>query len=215
MDHATRTTSWVDPRDAAFKPAAFAECLGDELPYGWETAVDPDVGLYYINHNTWSTQLDDPRLGVQRLPRMAEGAATHRMRERARANVASSRDSRLSSATSAVTLRSGRSSSQALPASAPDPAVGRRDGLNSERALGPTTASSQSLELFAEREDLKRHVLQLELQGRQERDYAALRLQMLEMELQREQARRESGLQLAVRRLETQAQDTEATFRVS
>jgi len=35
-----------------FKPATFADCLGDELPFGWEVAYDPQVGTYYINHVT-------------------------------------------------------------------------------------------------------------------------------------------------------------------
>eukprot|EP00730_Choanoeca_flexa_P008280 TRINITY_DN12472_c0_g1_i2.p1 TRINITY_DN12472_c0_g1~~TRINITY_DN12472_c0_g1_i2.p1 ORF type:complete len:732 (+),score=169.50 TRINITY_DN12472_c0_g1_i2:29-2224(+) len=66
IDHKTRTTSWVDPRDAHIKPLTFEECYESELPFGWETAVDPDVGLYYIDHNTWTTQLEDPRDGVIR-----------------------------------------------------------------------------------------------------------------------------------------------------
>jgi len=35
-----------------FKPATFSDCLGDELPFGWEIACDPQVGTYYINHVT-------------------------------------------------------------------------------------------------------------------------------------------------------------------
>ena len=35
-----------------FKPRTFADCLGDELPYGWDIACDPQVGTYYINHQT-------------------------------------------------------------------------------------------------------------------------------------------------------------------
>jgi len=35
-----------------FKPASFADCLGDELPFGWEVAYDPQVGTYYVNHLT-------------------------------------------------------------------------------------------------------------------------------------------------------------------
>jgi len=34
------------------KPATFADCLDNELPYGWELAYDPQVGTYYINHVT-------------------------------------------------------------------------------------------------------------------------------------------------------------------
>jgi len=35
-----------------FKPASFADCLGDELPFGWDVAYDPQVGTYYVNHVT-------------------------------------------------------------------------------------------------------------------------------------------------------------------
>jgi len=38
-----------------FKPATFADCLGDELPFGWEAAYNPQVGTYYINHLTRKT----------------------------------------------------------------------------------------------------------------------------------------------------------------
>jgi protein KIBRA len=61
VDHNTRTTSWVDPRDFFKKKATFAECSGDELPFGWEEAFDPEIGVYFIDHNTWTTQLEDPR----------------------------------------------------------------------------------------------------------------------------------------------------------
>ncbi|KAG7263455.1 hypothetical protein CRUP_038580, partial [Coryphaenoides rupestris] len=43
------------------KPLSFADCIGDELPVGWEEAYDPVVGAYYVDHNTKSTQLEDPR----------------------------------------------------------------------------------------------------------------------------------------------------------
>jgi hypothetical protein len=89
VDHNTRTTSWVrhsncllfvlvihnltqlshcvchhpqvDPRDVFIKKSTFSECQGDELPFGWEEAFDPTVGVYFVDHNTWSTQLEDPR----------------------------------------------------------------------------------------------------------------------------------------------------------
>ena len=32
------------------KPATFADCVGDELPYGWEQSYNSVVGMYYINH---------------------------------------------------------------------------------------------------------------------------------------------------------------------
>lgn len=34
------------------KPLSFADCIGDELPVGWEEAYDPQVGSYYVDHNT-------------------------------------------------------------------------------------------------------------------------------------------------------------------
>ncbi|MBN3320595.1 KIBRA protein, partial [Atractosteus spatula] len=43
------------------KPLTFADCIGDELPVGWEEAYDPKVGAYYVDHNTKTTQLEDPR----------------------------------------------------------------------------------------------------------------------------------------------------------
>ncbi|KAM9265820.1 protein KIBRA isoform 3-T3 [Cariama cristata] len=52
IDHGSRTTSWVDPRDRYTKPLTFADCISDELPLGWEEAYDPQVGVYYIDHNT-------------------------------------------------------------------------------------------------------------------------------------------------------------------
>lgn len=32
------------------KPQSFADCVGNELPLGWEETVDPVIGVYYINH---------------------------------------------------------------------------------------------------------------------------------------------------------------------
>jgi len=32
------------------KPQTFADCIGDELPYGWEECIDSDIGVYYIDH---------------------------------------------------------------------------------------------------------------------------------------------------------------------
>ena len=34
------------------KPQTFADCVGNELPYGWEQSFDANVGVYYINHIT-------------------------------------------------------------------------------------------------------------------------------------------------------------------
>ncbi|OWR50308.1 putative myosin-2 heavy chain non muscle [Danaus plexippus plexippus] len=44
------------------KPQSFADCIGNELPLGWEEAYDPQIGPYYINHVNQVTQLEDPRL---------------------------------------------------------------------------------------------------------------------------------------------------------
>eukprot|EP00062_Callorhinchus_milii_P020816 gi/632976970/ref/XP_007905087.1/ PREDICTED: protein WWC2 [Callorhinchus milii] len=43
------------------KPLTFADCVGDELPLGWEDAYDPQVGIFYIDHINKTTQLEDPR----------------------------------------------------------------------------------------------------------------------------------------------------------
>ncbi|KAI4494647.1 hypothetical protein M0804_000848 [Polistes exclamans] len=79
IDHNTRKTTWIDPRDRRIrrniievlllccfssrftKPQTFADCIGNELPLGWEEAYDKHVGAYYINHVNQTTQLEDPR----------------------------------------------------------------------------------------------------------------------------------------------------------
>ncbi|XP_020722122.1 protein kibra isoform X1 [Bombus affinis] len=61
IDHNTRKTTWIDPRDRFTKPQTFADCIGNELPLGWEEAYDKHVGAYYINHVNQTTQLEDPR----------------------------------------------------------------------------------------------------------------------------------------------------------
>lgn len=35
VDHNTRRTQWFDPRDRHTKPLTVADCVGEELPYGW------------------------------------------------------------------------------------------------------------------------------------------------------------------------------------
>ncbi|XP_049697244.2 protein kibra isoform X2 [Helicoverpa armigera] len=62
IDHNSRKTTWIDPRDRYTKPQTFADCIGNELPLGWEEAYDPQIGRYYINHVNQVTQLEDPRL---------------------------------------------------------------------------------------------------------------------------------------------------------
>uniref|UniRef100_A0A8D0BRN8 WW and C2 domain containing 2 n=1 Tax=Salvator merianae TaxID=96440 RepID=A0A8D0BRN8_SALMN len=61
IDHNTKQTSWIDPRDRLTKPLSFADCVGDELPWGWEAAYDPQIGIYYIDHINQTTQIEDPR----------------------------------------------------------------------------------------------------------------------------------------------------------
>nr|XP_008110039.1 PREDICTED: protein WWC2 [Anolis carolinensis] len=61
IDHNTKQTSWIDPRDRLTKPLSFADCVGDELPWGWEDAYDPQIGVYYIDHINQTTQIEDPR----------------------------------------------------------------------------------------------------------------------------------------------------------
>nr|CAD7440633.1 unnamed protein product [Timema bartmani] len=92
IDHNSKKTTWIDPRDSSVrvhlsscvlppsprlfhrgeeeagkshmytKPQTFADCIGNELPLGWEEAYDPQIGTYYINHMNQCTQLEDPRL---------------------------------------------------------------------------------------------------------------------------------------------------------
>ncbi|XP_050526641.1 protein kibra isoform X1 [Daktulosphaira vitifoliae] len=62
IDHNSKKTTWIDPRDRFTKPQSFADCIGNELPLGWEEAIDPVIGVYYINHFNQCTQLEDPRL---------------------------------------------------------------------------------------------------------------------------------------------------------
>ena len=62
VDHQHKITSWVDPRDLFMKPEKFDECADGGFALGWERAVDPIHGEYFIDHNTWSTSFKDPRL---------------------------------------------------------------------------------------------------------------------------------------------------------
>lgn len=62
IDHNTKRTSWVDPRDRLTKPLTFADCVGNELPFGWEELDDKVLGSYFIDHNTGSQQHEDPRV---------------------------------------------------------------------------------------------------------------------------------------------------------
>uniref|UniRef100_A0A674JA15 WW domain-containing protein n=1 Tax=Terrapene triunguis TaxID=2587831 RepID=A0A674JA15_9SAUR len=42
-------------------PLTFADCVGDELPLGWETVYDQQIGIYYMDHINQLTQIEDPR----------------------------------------------------------------------------------------------------------------------------------------------------------
>ncbi|KAM4797174.1 protein WWC3 isoform 1-T1 [Rhinophrynus dorsalis] len=61
IDHNTRQTSWIDPRDRITKPLTFADCVGNELPLGWEVVYDQQIGVYYMDHINQLTQIEDPR----------------------------------------------------------------------------------------------------------------------------------------------------------
>ncbi|XP_060536346.1 E3 ubiquitin-protein ligase NEDD4 isoform X4 [Cylas formicarius] len=72
IDHHERTTSWVDPRTGRASPMPNQPAapptnrkpdddLGP-LPEGWEERVHIDGRIFFIDHNTRTTQWDDPRL---------------------------------------------------------------------------------------------------------------------------------------------------------
>jgi len=61
IDHNTKKTSWIDPRDRIIKPKTFADCIGPELPLGWEECYDDVIGTYYTDHSNESNQFEDPR----------------------------------------------------------------------------------------------------------------------------------------------------------
>ncbi|XP_038210995.1 E3 ubiquitin-protein ligase Nedd-4 isoform X4 [Zerene cesonia] len=82
IDHNNKTTTWVDPRTgcasslpstsvrseggaAGAGAGAGAEGDADELgplPEGWEERVHTDGRIFFIDHNTRTTQWEDPRL---------------------------------------------------------------------------------------------------------------------------------------------------------
>ncbi|XP_029900894.1 E3 ubiquitin-protein ligase NEDD4-like isoform X2 [Myripristis murdjan] len=66
IDHNTKTTTWEDPRlkipvHMRRRPSLDPADLGP-LPPGWEERVHSDGRIFYIDHNTRTTQWDDPRL---------------------------------------------------------------------------------------------------------------------------------------------------------
>ena len=64
VDHNTRTTSWIDPRADVFYLSQGNDTKA--LPFGWERGHDNHIGVYYIDHNTWKTQLEHPSATKQR-----------------------------------------------------------------------------------------------------------------------------------------------------
>ncbi|XP_059046412.1 E3 ubiquitin-protein ligase Nedd-4 [Achroia grisella] len=70
IDHNQKTTTWIDPRTgcASSLPSAAAASSGAEadelgaLPEGWEERVHTDGRIFFIDHNTRTTQWEDPRL---------------------------------------------------------------------------------------------------------------------------------------------------------
>ncbi|CAG9764978.1 unnamed protein product [Ceutorhynchus assimilis] len=72
IDHHERTTSWVDPRTGRASPMPNQPAVqpvnrkpDDDLgalPEGWEERVHSDGRIFFIDHNTRTTQWDDPRL---------------------------------------------------------------------------------------------------------------------------------------------------------
>uniref|UniRef100_H3CVA4 E3 ubiquitin-protein ligase n=1 Tax=Tetraodon nigroviridis TaxID=99883 RepID=H3CVA4_TETNG len=67
IDHNTKSTTWNDPRLRTLIPAARRRGSLDPndlgpLPPGWEERVHSDGRIFYIDHNTRTTQWEDPRL---------------------------------------------------------------------------------------------------------------------------------------------------------
>ncbi|OXB71237.1 UNVERIFIED_CONTAM: hypothetical protein H355_015863, partial [Colinus virginianus] len=52
---------WISGTGRITKPLTFADCVGDELPLGWETVYDQQIGVYYMDHINQLTQIEDPR----------------------------------------------------------------------------------------------------------------------------------------------------------
>lgn len=65
VDHNSKTTTWLNPLDQEAKPE-ISQCIGDQLPYGWERIIDPVIGVYYADHIERKNQWDNPVLVWQR-----------------------------------------------------------------------------------------------------------------------------------------------------
>lgn len=70
IDHNERATTWVDPRTGIPSPMPYfnnatvrndLDQLGP-LPEGWEERVHTDGRIFFIDHNTRTTQWEDPRM---------------------------------------------------------------------------------------------------------------------------------------------------------
>ncbi|XP_055616307.1 E3 ubiquitin-protein ligase Nedd-4-like isoform X2 [Toxorhynchites rutilus septentrionalis] len=76
IDHNEKKTSWVDPRTGRASPMpnasnnpAISDARRPEdglapLPEGWEERVHTDGRIFFIDHNTRTTQWEDPRLSM-------------------------------------------------------------------------------------------------------------------------------------------------------
>ncbi|XP_055551454.1 E3 ubiquitin-protein ligase Nedd-4-like isoform X4 [Wyeomyia smithii] len=76
IDHNEKKTSWVDPRTgrASPMPNSWNNSAGSDarrpeeglapLPEGWEERVHTDGRIFFIDHNTRTTQWEDPRLSM-------------------------------------------------------------------------------------------------------------------------------------------------------
>ncbi|KAL2313625.1 E3 ubiquitin-protein ligase pub3 [Schizosaccharomyces pombe] len=73
VDHNTRTTTWVDPRNPLVRPNGGSSTVGSlmqpqslshlgPLPSGWEMRLTNSARVYFVDHNTKTTTWDDPRL---------------------------------------------------------------------------------------------------------------------------------------------------------
>ncbi|XP_033311343.1 E3 ubiquitin-protein ligase Nedd4 isoform X4 [Bombus vancouverensis nearcticus] len=72
IDHTARTTTWIDPRTGrpssipnhiapSTTPRSDLDQLGP-LPEGWEERSHTDGRIFFIDHNTRTTQWEDPRM---------------------------------------------------------------------------------------------------------------------------------------------------------
>ena len=52
------TSSYQTFLSSLTKPQSFADCVGDELPVGWEQVLDINRGVYYVNHIESKSSLD-------------------------------------------------------------------------------------------------------------------------------------------------------------